>query len=108
MNDNIIQVKNLKKHYAGGEVKALDGVCVDIKRGEVVIEIEYPKRYVPATEAGFKAYATKTYSGNGVDIDSFQRELVRLDEMRAKGLINDQEYQQLKKHWIDRMNNKIF
>lgn len=39
MNDNIIQVKNLKKHYAGGEVKALDGVCVDIKRGEVVVII---------------------------------------------------------------------
>ena len=34
MNDNIIQVKNLKKHYARGEVKALDGVCVDIKKGE--------------------------------------------------------------------------
>ena len=39
MNDNIIQVKNLKKHYARGEVKALDGVCVDIKRGEVVVII---------------------------------------------------------------------
>lgn len=39
MNDNIIQVKNLKKHYARGEVKALDGVCVDIKKGEVVVII---------------------------------------------------------------------
>ncbi len=39
MNDNIIQVKDLKKHYAGGEVKALDGVNVDIKKGEVVVII---------------------------------------------------------------------
>ena len=39
MNDNIISVKNLKKHYAGGEVKALDGVNVDIKKGEVVVII---------------------------------------------------------------------
>ena len=39
MNDNIIQVKGLKKHYFGGEVKALDGVDIDIKRGEVVVII---------------------------------------------------------------------
>ena len=37
--DNIIQVKSLKKHYFGGEVKALDGVSVEIKRGEVVVII---------------------------------------------------------------------
>ncbi|MBQ8183136.1 MAG: amino acid ABC transporter ATP-binding protein [Clostridia bacterium] len=35
----MIQVKDLKKHYAGGGVKALDGVTVDIKRGEVVVII---------------------------------------------------------------------
>lgn len=39
MSDNIIQVKDLKKHYAGGEVKALDGITVDIKKGEVVVII---------------------------------------------------------------------
>ncbi len=39
MKDNIIQVRDLKKHYAGGEVKALDGVNVDIKKGEVVVII---------------------------------------------------------------------
>ncbi len=39
MNDNIIEVKYLKKHYFGGEVKALDGVDVEIKRGEVVVII---------------------------------------------------------------------
>ena len=39
VNDNIIQVKGLKKHYFGGEVKALDGVDIDIKRGEVVVII---------------------------------------------------------------------
>ena len=39
MNDNIIQVKGLKKHYFGGEVKALDGINTEIKRGEVVVII---------------------------------------------------------------------
>ena len=39
MSDNIIRVKDLKKHYAGGEVKALDGITIDIKRGEVVVII---------------------------------------------------------------------
>lgn len=38
MNDNaLIQVRNLKKHYIGGEVKALDGVNIDIEKGEVVV-----------------------------------------------------------------------
>ncbi len=36
-NDIIIRVNELKKHYNGGEVKALDGVTTDIKRGEVVV-----------------------------------------------------------------------
>lgn len=40
MNDNIlIQVSNLKKHYNGGEVRALDGVDIDISQGEVVVII---------------------------------------------------------------------
>lgn len=37
--DNIIQVEGLKKHYFGGKVKALDGVDVNIGRGEVVVII---------------------------------------------------------------------
>ena len=39
MSDNIIEVKGLKKHYNGGAVKALDGIDIDIKRGEVVVII---------------------------------------------------------------------
>ena len=40
MNDNVvIDVKNLKKHYAGGKVKALDGLSVEIDEGEVVVII---------------------------------------------------------------------
>lgn len=35
----IISVKDLKKHYNDGEVKALDGVTTDIKKGEVVVVI---------------------------------------------------------------------
>lgn len=40
MKDNaLIEVRNLKKHYNGGAVKALDGINVDIKKGEVVVVI---------------------------------------------------------------------
>lgn len=39
MSDNIIKVRGLKKHYLGGQVKALDGIDADIKKGEVVVVI---------------------------------------------------------------------
>ncbi len=40
MSDNaLIKVTNLKKHYNGGEVKALDGVDCEIQKGEVVVVI---------------------------------------------------------------------
>lgn len=39
MSDNIIEVRGLKKHYLGGKVKALDGIDVNIKKGEVVVII---------------------------------------------------------------------
>lgn len=35
----LIQVRDLKKHYNGGAVKALDGVNADIEQGEVVVII---------------------------------------------------------------------
>ena len=39
MNDNIIQVTGLKKHYKSGVIKALDGIDLNISRGEVVVII---------------------------------------------------------------------
>ncbi|MBR0413409.1 MAG: amino acid ABC transporter ATP-binding protein [Eubacterium sp.] len=40
MNDNVlIDVQDLKKHYIDGTVKALDGINLQIKRGEVVVII---------------------------------------------------------------------
>ena len=40
MNDNVlIDVKGLKKHYIGGTVKALDGINLEIDKGEVVVII---------------------------------------------------------------------
>ena len=39
MKDNIIRVDNLKKHYNGGKVKALNGINCEIKSGEVVVII---------------------------------------------------------------------
>ena len=39
MSTNLIEVRDLKKHYNGGKVKALDGVDLDIAKGEVVVVI---------------------------------------------------------------------
>ena len=38
-NDKLIQVKDLKKHYNKGAIKALDGVTVDIHKGDVMVVI---------------------------------------------------------------------
>ena len=37
--DKLIEVKNLKKYYNDGAVKALDGVSLDIYKGDVVVVI---------------------------------------------------------------------
>ena len=37
--DHLISVKDLKKYYNGGAIKALDGVSIDIDKGEVVVII---------------------------------------------------------------------
>ena len=38
-DDKMIQVHDLKKHYNHGAIKALDGVTVDINRGDVMVVI---------------------------------------------------------------------
>ena len=39
-NDNVmIQVRDLKKYYNGDKIKALDGISVDIRRGDVMVVI---------------------------------------------------------------------
>ena len=37
--DNLIQVRDLKKYYDGERIKALDGVNVDINKGDVMVVI---------------------------------------------------------------------
>lgn len=39
ISDKIIQVQGLKKYYKKGVIKALDGVTVDINRGDVMVVI---------------------------------------------------------------------
>ena len=40
MNDSIlIQVEDLKKHFTGGEIKALNGISTTVSKGEVVVVI---------------------------------------------------------------------
>lgn len=36
---SLIQVRDLKKHYKGGTIRALDGVSVDINQGDVMVVI---------------------------------------------------------------------
>ncbi|MEG1633410.1 MAG: amino acid ABC transporter ATP-binding protein [Oscillospiraceae bacterium] len=38
-NDSLIQVRDLCKHYNKGVIKALDGISVDINRGDVMVVI---------------------------------------------------------------------
>ena len=38
-NDNLIQVKNLKKYYNKDTIRALDDVSVDVKKGDVMVVI---------------------------------------------------------------------
>ena len=37
--DKLIQITDLEKHYNGGAVKALDGVTVEIDKGDVMVVI---------------------------------------------------------------------
>ena len=40
MSDNaLIKVSNLQKHYNNGAIKALDGVSIDVNKGEVIVII---------------------------------------------------------------------
>ncbi len=40
MSDNvIIRAQEVKKHFKGGQIKALDGISTDIRKGEVVVVI---------------------------------------------------------------------
>ncbi len=38
-NDKLIQVRNLKKYYNNGSLHALDGVSVDVNKGDVMVVI---------------------------------------------------------------------
>ena len=37
--DTIIKVEGLQKHFKSGQIKALDGIDAEIRRGEVVVII---------------------------------------------------------------------
>ena len=39
MSEHLIQVKELKKYYNKGAIKALDGITVDIDKGDVMVVI---------------------------------------------------------------------
>ena len=87
--------------------KELKAFMNKIKSGEMTIQIEYPKRYTPISKTP-EALAKNTYTSNSMNIYDLSHELVRLDEMRNKGLINSQEYEQLKEYYMNRVNSKIY
>ena len=37
--DVLIKVTGLKKHYNGGKIRALDGIDIDINKGDVMVVI---------------------------------------------------------------------
>ena len=39
MYDKLIEVKDLKKYYKGGEIKAPDGITIDVNKGDVMVVI---------------------------------------------------------------------
>lgn len=39
MNESLIQVRGLKKYYNDGKIKALDGIDIDIYKGDVVVVV---------------------------------------------------------------------
>ena len=39
ISDKLIQVRDLKKYYNGDAIKALDGVTVDVNKGDVMVII---------------------------------------------------------------------
>ena len=41
-NETLIKVENLQKYYKGGEIKALDGINTEIKKGEVWHNVVIP------------------------------------------------------------------
>ena len=38
-NESLISVRDLKKYFNDGEIKALDGITVDINKGDVMVVI---------------------------------------------------------------------
>lgn len=78
-----------------------------IKNGEMTIQIEYPKRYAPVSQTP-ESLVKNTYTSNSMNIYDLSHELSRLDEMRNKGLINSQEYEQLKEYYMNRVSSKIY
>jgi len=88
--------------------KELKSFLNKIKKGEMTIQIEYPKRYVPTnTENANVAFANKSFKSDAITLEDFSNEIIRLDEMKNKGLINEAEYQKLKELYIEKMNSKL-
>ena len=82
-NDVLIRVSGLEKHFAGGAIRALDGVSAEIRRGEVVVVIG-PSGSGKSTCARLAARLWDVTKGavkvGGVDISTVDPEVLLLDE----------------------------
>ena len=84
-DEAIIQVKGLKKHYHHGKIKALDGIDIDINRGDVMVVIG-PSGSGKSTflrslnlleipSAGQIIFEGVDITGTKIDIDRFRQKM---------------------------------
>lgn len=92
-------------------IKELLAFLKKIKNGEIAIQIEYPKRYFKNNSGAAKALQGQTLSRENVSeqsIENIVSKLTRLDEMKSIGVINMQEYCELKSYYMDKITeNKV-
>lgn len=83
--EKMIEVRDLKKHYNYGQIKALDGVTVDINRGDVMVVIG-PSGSGKSTflrslnlleepTGGSIVYKGEEIVGTKIDIDKFRQNM---------------------------------
>ena len=88
-------------------IKELLAFLKKIKNGQITIQIEYPKRYHRSNSQVEYNYQGQTLNkDNNIteqSIENIVGKLTRLDEMKSIGVINLQEYSELKSYYMDKI-----
>ena len=95
--NTLISVKNLKKHYNKGAIKALDGVTVDINKGDVMVVIG-PSGSGKSTFLRSLNLLEEPTDGdiifNGVDITKKKSVVTKADGTKVKTKVNIDKHRQ--------------